>query len=262
MDPATLSLLTSTGGALAQGIGSFFGNQAQSDAASQAAAAYQQQAQQAQQFQQGVYNNAQTNLNPYVQAGQGALPSLQNAISNYTQAQLPTTAAPFTESNWQDPGYTFRQQQANDAINAATASKGMTLGSGALKSLQTRNQDMASQEYQNSFQRNLASNQQNFGQQQQNYTNQMGYQNQNISNLGSLAGVGSGAASTEAQVGNQASNNMTGILTGLGNTLAKSQTAQGAATGNMWQNFGNLLGGSNGILQNLGSYFGGSAPGQ
>lgn len=63
---------------------------------------------------------------------------------------------PFTVEDFyeqQDPGYAFRLQQGNQAlVNAASAGSGAFSGA-ALKDLLAYNQDMASQEYGNAFNR-------------------------------------------------------------------------------------------------------------
>jgi hypothetical protein len=261
MDPATIALLASTGGSLVQGLGSFLGSNSQADAAKAANAAYQQQVQPGVNFTNGVYNTAQGNLNPYIQAGATELPQYQNSVNNYTQAANPTVSNTFNESNWQDPGYAFRVDQANQAIEGSTASKGMTLGSGALKSLQTRGQDMASQEYQNAYDRYNTDANRQFNQNQQIYTNNMGYQNQNIANQGNLVNAGYTASNALNGVGENTATQLNGLYTGLGNMAAGSQSIQGQAQNNMWNNAGNFLGGKNGLFQNLGAYFGGSSPG-
>lgn len=60
----------------------------------------------------------------------------------------------------QDPGYQFRQQQGEQAINRSAAAKGGRLGGATLKSLADYNSGLASQEYGAADARNMSRNQQ------------------------------------------------------------------------------------------------------
>ncbi len=83
-----------------------------------------------------------------------------------------------------DPGYAFRQEEARKAIDASAAARGDLLSGGTLQALQSRSQDLASQEYQNAYGRALGENQLRYGrgltQTQEDYqrqlqANQLGY---------------------------------------------------------------------------------------
>lgn len=105
---------------------------------------------------------------PYINAGTKSLANL----SGMTGPVVDLSA---------DPGYRFRQQQGQSAIQNSAASRGGLLGGNTLKALQSYSQDLASQEYQNAFNR---------AQQQ--------YQNDYLRNL-ALAGLGERASSGASQ---------------------------------------------------------------
>jgi len=53
----------------------------------------------------------------------------------------------------EDPGYAFRLQEGQRSVDNSAAARGSTLSGGALKALQRYGQGMASQEFQNSYNR-------------------------------------------------------------------------------------------------------------
>lgn len=91
---------------------------------------------------------------------------------NAPKFQAPTAA---TEVN--DPGYQFRLQQGMDALEHSKAAQGLLRGGGTLKDLVGYNQNFASQEFQNVYNRSLASYDRNFAAAQAQYAPQlMGWQ--------------------------------------------------------------------------------------
>jgi len=62
---------------------------------------------------------------------------------------------PTAESVLNEPGYQFRSQQGQDALQRSAASKGLLRSGGTLKDLIQYGQNFASNEYNNSFQRAL-----------------------------------------------------------------------------------------------------------
>jgi hypothetical protein len=235
MDPVITPMVIA---ALGQGVGSFLGNKSQADAAQAAAEAQANAAREALGFQKQVYGETKENYQPYIEAGKTGLGGYQSAIQNYKQPELGYTQKDFNLSNWQDPGYTFRLDQANKAINAATAGKGMTLGSGALKSLQTRGQDMASQEYTNAYDRFLKDSALKYGQASDQYGRNIGFSNQNIANYGNLAGTGERAIGNLGSIGQGAGTQIGNTLGQLGNAQAQGDIAQGKYGAANWQMLG------------------------
>ena len=113
------------------------------------------------------------NLSPYMDFGKGQLGGINEALASDPKSFL-------------DPGYKFRQEQGMKGLLGNASTAGM-LGSGdTLRAATQFNQDMASQEYGNAFNRRL----QEVGQRQ------------------GLAGMGLQAAGTLGTLGNQGAANV------------------------------------------------------
>lgn len=127
-----------------------------------------------------------------------------------------------------DPGYAFRLSEGMKALDRTAAARGGLLSGATLKGAQQYGQGLASQEYQNAFNRYQA----NRAQQAQEYGNAFNrFQTERTNTLAplqSLAGVGQ-SATQQAQ---QASQN---YATGGANTLGAFGAAQG----------GNIIGAGN-----------------
>lgn len=128
----------------------------------------------------------------------------------------------FGASDFQtDPGYAFRLSEGMKALDRTAASRGGLLSGATLKGAQQYGQGLASQEYQNAFNRY----QSNRAQQAQEYGNAFNrFQTERTNTLAplqSLAGVGQ-SATQQAQ---QASQN---YATGAANTLGTFGAAQGS----------------------------------
>ena len=89
-------------------------------------------------------------LNPDIQAGQGAITNLAQLMSPGGQL---TQQFGMQQMVQNDPGYQFRMDQASKALQSSAAARGGALGGGALRSLSTLNQNLASSEMQNAFDR-------------------------------------------------------------------------------------------------------------
>lgn len=114
----------------------------------------------------------------------------------YQTPATPATNTPFvaptavTMEN--DPGFQFRRDQGNQGIQRSAAAQGSILSGGTQKALAQYNQDYASNEFQNVFNRALGTQQQNVGQEaaqvgnyNTQYTNRYNdYLNQNTRTLG------------------------------------------------------------------------------
>jgi len=147
---------------------------------------------------------------PWRKAGEEALNKLIPLSSNYT---------PFGMSQFQtDPGYAFRLSEGMKALDRTAAQRGGLLSGATLKGAQRYGQDLASQEYQNAFNR---------------------YQierNAQLNPLQSLAGVGQSATNT-----------LTGAAGQMGQNLA-------AGYGNIGQaRASGYVGGANALTSALGT---------
>ena len=86
---------------------------------------------------------------PFYQAGLSALPA-------YTQGVMPggNLVRPFAMSDYQaDPGYGFRMSEGMKALDRNAASRGNLLSGSTLKGATRYSQDLASQEYNNAYNR-------------------------------------------------------------------------------------------------------------
>lgn len=192
------------GSALAVGAGivgsSILGARASKSAASQQARAAEQAGQQ--QLQQ--FYATREDLAPYRQAGDAALPLLQRLITEPGAAEEDLIAS---------PGYQFRLEQGQQALERGAAARGQLVSGRTLKELQNFGQGMASQEYGN-------------------YLN----------NLRSLTNMGQSAAAQTGSFGQAAAQQYGQGLMAAGQ--ARAQGTQGVA-----QNIASGIGGLTGLYQ-------------
>lgn len=123
-----------------------------SDAAGNAADKQLQGTREGQAQQLAMYQQQRQDLQPYVYAGQGSLNQL-------TQGTMPggDLVRRFGASDFQtDPGYQFRMEQGQRAIEGTGASRGMQLSGNTLAALTSFGQNLGSQEYQNAYSRYVA----------------------------------------------------------------------------------------------------------
>lgn len=212
------------GGALIGAGAGIMGASMQSNAAQNAANTQANAAEYAANLQNQQFNTIQANDKPWLQAGQAALPQLSQMASQTPQ---------FTQQDFlnnMDPGYAFDLQQGQQAIERSAAARGGLQSGGTLKSLDQYTQGLASNEYQNAYNRF------------------MNNQNTQYNRLSSLAGLGQTANSELNQAGMTTAGN-------IGNTMMGAANAQGAAAiaqGNAW---GGALGGlGSGLGGNLMQY--------
>jgi hypothetical protein len=138
--------------------------------------------------------------------------------SGYGGGFMPPTAQQALDD---DPGYAFRQQQGQQAIERSAAARGTLLTGGTAKALQNYAQGLASQEYGNVYGRRLG--------EYRNYTGDMF----NLANMGlSAAGAGAGANSSYGNAGSE-------LITGMGNADAAGQVGSANAWNNAMGNIGN-----------------------
>ena len=183
--------------------------QTQADAATQATA-----------LQKQMFDTTQSNLQPYMQAGQIRL--------NQLEAQLPQLTKPFTMQDFQaSPAYQFNLEQGQKAIDKAAAARGAFYQPGTLQDVARFSQGLASNEFQNAFS--------NYNMNLGNIWNRLysltGTGQNAAANLGSFSGqaagqigsnITSGGAATAAGTVGQA-NALTGALGGVGNAYLMSQ---------------------------------------
>jgi len=152
-------------------------------------------------LQKEQYDQTRADYAPFREAGVNALGKLQG-MADYQKFGMNQ----FT----QDPGYAFRLQQGQKALDASAAARGGLISGNALRAAQGYGQEMGSQEYQNAFNR---------------------YQTERQATLApymTLAGFGTGANAANAQAGQNYATNAGNMITGG----AAAQAAGGIGAAN------------------------------
>lgn len=143
------------------------------------------------------YQQTRQDLMPWMTAGKTALNKLVPLATEYT---------PFAQTDWQqDPGYAFRMSEGLKALDRQAAARGGLISGAALKGAQRYGQDLASQEYQNAFNRYQAE------------------RTAQLNPLQSLAGVGQTTANQLGSFGSSTAAN-------VGNLTTSGAAAQAAGT--------------------------------
>lgn len=197
-------------------IGAITGSNSQAKAAKNAANLQYQASKEATQVQKDMYDQTRKDLMPYADAGKNSLSQLMGQMGPngyFNQAYN-------GQDIYSDPSYQFRLNEGLDAVQSGAAAQGGLLSGATLKALQGYGQDMASQEYQNAYNR--------FNADQTNRYNR----------LSNIVGLGQNAAAQQGNAGMQtaqavANNTMSGA-----NAQAAGQIAAGNKTAN---NFGSVL---------------------
>lgn len=203
-------------------LGSLTGANQQAKAAQSAADTQSAATREATQVQKDMYDQTRKDLMPYADAGRGSLSQLMgqmgpNGYFNQTYDG---------QDIYSDPSYQFRLNEGLDAVQSGAAAQGGLLSGATLKALQGYGQDMASQEYQNAYNR--------FNADQTNRYNR----------LSNIVGLGQNAAAQQGNAGMQtaqavANNTMSGA-----NAQAAGQIAAGNRTANT---FGSVVGAGLGV---------------
>lgn len=255
MPPALIGGAVSAGGSILSGLigGNAAGKSSNTLAKAGTAASNLagQAGSQAQAAQQQQLKQEGANEQPFVGAGQQAVGSLSNLLApggsltqGYGSFNAPTGV---TEQN--DPGYQFRLQQGQNALQNSAAARGGLLSTGTAKNLNDYAQGAASQEYGNVYNRALGTYQTN--------QNNFNTNNSNLYNrLFGTAQLGQGAASSLNNVQQSGTNNLTGNLLGTaqiqGNDLMGVGNAQAAGTIGQANALGGAIsGGANAIGQGV-----------
>jgi Chaperone of endosialidase len=148
-----------------------------------------------------MYDQSRKDMEPWRQAGQNALGQITGDMGNLTKS--------FTLNDFQqDPGYQFRMQEGQKAIERGAAARGGLMGGRALKEISRYGQDFASNEYNNAY--NRVNND----------------RDQRFNKLSSLAGVGQTSASQIANSGMQAGQQVAQNQIGIGNAQAANIMGQ------------------------------------
>lgn len=129
----------------------------------------------------------------------------------------------FTIADYEaDPGYQFRLDEGNKAINAAQSARGNFYSGAALKEANRYNSNMASQEYGSAYDR---------------WINQ---QNNQFNKLQAVSSAGQGANTTQAQLNQGYAGAQGNIYGNIGNSQANAAIAKG----NIWADAAGAIGGA------------------
>jgi hypothetical protein len=198
------------GGAVIGGL--INGNAAENAASTEAGAANNATAEEA-----AMFGTEQANEQPYMAAGSQALGELQGQMSTFNQ--------PFTMSQFQeDPGYQFDLQQGQQAINNSAAASGHLISSQQLGNASNYADSMASNEFNNAYNRYQTTNQSNYnrlmgvsqlGQAGASNTNAAAM---NTANAISANTIGAGNAAAAGTIG--AANATSGAIGGVANSVS------------------------------------------
>jgi len=199
------------------------GSQQQVAGLQQGAQALQTGYQNAGPYLTNAYNTASGSYSPYTATGTAATTALGDLINNgYATNQF----------NNQDlnaqlaPNYAFQLGQGQQTTNAANNSLGGMLGGNALQGLQQYTQNYAGNAYQQAF---------------TNYQNQ---RNSILDNLGNIAGQGLTATNNLAGITTGYGGSMANLNTSLGTALAGNYGQQGYAQGSGTAGAANTMGGT------------------
>jgi hypothetical protein len=198
-------------------------------AANQAKQAAKGQANAARQAAQGAmdqYQQTREDQGPWREAGGKAVSMLSGMTAEGGEMTKKFTMEDFQ----QDPGYAFRLQEGQKALERSASARGGLLSGGAGKALAGYGQNMASQEYSNAYNRWSADRSNRFNQ------------------LASLAGMGQTSVQATGQAGAQATqfagqSNMSGANAVAASKIQAANTVNSAAQSslNYWQQ-ANMMG--------------------
>jgi len=225
-DPITGTIAAVSGGSSIIG-GAMKGRAAKRAANAQAAAAAE-----ATRLQREMYDQQRAMQAPYQQAGitgQNRFMELLGLGDNTGGSDFGRYGRDFAMSDYEaDPGYAFRLAEGNKALERSAAARGMVLSGQMFKGLQRYGQDMASQEYQNAFNRY-----------QTNRTNQ-------LNPLQGLMASGQGAANVmtgaAGQLGTQIGENAMGAGNARASGYVGSANAYADAVAGVSNAFGGFMG--------------------
>lgn len=204
-------------------VSGFFGMEgakAQANAATDAARISAQAAGGATAAQERMFERSVQLQEPWRQAGVGALNYLSTGMAPGGELARDFSMADYTA----DPGYAFRQTEGQKALERSAAARGGLLSGAMLKGISRYGQDLASQEYQNAYNRYQAN------------------QSNKFNRLASVAGLGQTATNALQTAGQNYASNVGNIGMQGGVNAANAALVGGQARASAYQGIGNALG--------------------
>lgn len=189
-----------------------------SDASRRAANTQADAARAANDTQLAMFDQNREDMAPWRTAGETALGQLTAGTAPGGDYMRDFTLADFAR----DPGYQFRQQEGMRGVESSAAARGGLLNGGTLKALDRYNQDYASGEFSNAYNR---------------WNND---RSQRFNRLSSLAGIGQTASRDVANMGMQTAG-----------TIGQNQLAAGNARASGYVGQANAFNNAQGSLQSM-----------
>lgn len=215
----------------------------QADAAKYAADLNAKAGKDALDFQKQVFDTQQKNLEPWMQAGAGALTSIQDLMKDPAYQWNKQFTAPDPSKTLENPAVKFQLDQGRKLIESTAAARGKIFNPGTMEAVDKYGQGVASEAYGDVY--NRAANE---------YQNAYQiFQNERAARLNplqSLAGLGQTATGQSLTSGNAAASNSANIgmgtaarvgdqLTDAANANASGYVGRGNSFLNALQNIGN-----------------------
>lgn len=208
---------------------SIIGGASQSRAARRAADAQVQSAAEASRLQREMFDRQVQLQEPFRQGGitgQNRIMELLGIGGDAAAGDYGRFGRDFSMADYEaDPGYAFRLSEGNKALERSAAARGMVLSGPMFKGAQRFGQDLASQEYQNAFNRY-----------QTNRSNQ-------LNPLGTLMASGQGATNVLSGAAGQLGGQLGENAMGAGNARASGYVGSANAYANALQGVNNAFGG-------------------
>jgi hypothetical protein len=199
--------------------GAVVGGVATTMAGSDAAGAQRDAANMSSQTQLDMFNKNREDLAPWRQAGEEALGQMRSGTAPGGDYNRNFTLADFQR----DPGYQFRMDQGEQALERSAAARGGLTSGGTGMALERYGQDYASGEFSNAYNR---------------FNND---RTTRFNRLASIAGVGQTAATQTANMGTQVAGQVGENQIGAGNARAAGYMAGGNAISGGANNIGNYF---------------------
>lgn len=208
---------------------SIIGGAMQGRAARRAADAQVQSAAEASRLQREMFDRQVQLQEPFRQGGitgQNRIMELLGIGGDATAGDYGRFGRDFSMADYEaDPGYAFRLSEGNKALERSAAARGMLMSGQMFKGAQRFGQDLASQEYQNAFNRY-----------QTNRANQ-------LNPLGTLMASGQGASNVLSGAAGQLGSQLGENAMGAGNARASGYIGSANAYANALQGVNNAFGG-------------------
>jgi hypothetical protein len=213
----------------AQAGASLIGGNKQAKASRQAADAQVQSAAEASRLQREMFDRQVQLQEPFRQGGitgQNRIMELLGIGGDATAGDYGRFGRDFSMADYEaDPGYAFRLAEGNKALERSAAARGMLMSGQMFKGAQRFGQDLASQEYQNAFNRY-----------QTNRSNQ-------LNPLGTLMASGQGATNMLSGAAGQLGGQLGENAMGAGNARASGYIGSANAYAQALQSAGNAFSG-------------------